>query len=221
MSRTSRALIAGGAALALLAGSGATFARWYDEKPLADASVTTGTLRLLPGDEADVWKVAHSNDGSTNLAEYDPSEIIAMKEPEAKAIADPASFQMVPGDYVVLKRTVKLNLVGDNLRAQFGVTGETEGSHFEGISTQVQANCEGKSGNSHLTEADNNKTCTVYVGFQYPFGPGDNKDEAGAGLDNDHSKDGWHGPEEGMNKSISVAGAKLVLEQESTTAPRP
>ena len=219
MSRMSRALIAGGAALALLAGSGATFARWYDEKPLAGAAVTTGTLRLLDSGQPDVWKVAHSNDGTSSLAESEPSEVFGMAQ--AKVISDPASFQMVPGDYVVLKRTVKLNLVGDNLQAQFGVLFDDKKPHPEGITTNVVGNCEGKSGNIHLTEADDGKTCEVLVSFIYPFGPGDDKNH-GAGLNEDHSGKGWHAPEGGMNKTLSVAGAKLVLEQESAaTAPRP
>ena len=44
MSRSTRALVATGAAVALLAGSGATFARWYDEKTLSESRVATGTL---------------------------------------------------------------------------------------------------------------------------------------------------------------------------------
>ena len=43
MSRSTRALVATGAAVALLAGSGATFARWYDEKTLSESRVATGT----------------------------------------------------------------------------------------------------------------------------------------------------------------------------------
>ncbi|WP_196717330.1 alternate-type signal peptide domain-containing protein [Actinomyces trachealis] len=205
MSRTSRALIAGGAALALLAGSGATFARWYDEKPLSTGKVTTGSLRILPSTEPDVWLINKQTEGTDD---------------DASVAFNPATDKLVPGDVVTLTKHVKVEIVGKNLVATFAAINPT-GELPNGLTADYETECADAANISYLTEAQNGKDCTVKATFVYPKG---GKDKTGG--DNDGSAlgenlpggtvhgTGWHNEQAGeYGVAISLADIKLVLEQ--------
>ncbi|SPT52890.1 alternate signal-mediated exported protein, RER_14450 family [Actinomyces bovis] len=205
MSRTSRALIAGGAALALLAGSGATFARWYDEKPVTTGTVNTGSLRILDSDKPDVWLINTQTEGT---------------DAEPSATFDPAKDKLVPGDVVTLTKHVKVEIVGKNLVATFAAQ-NSAGTLPKGLTASYETDCADGANLSFLTEAQNGKECTVKATFVYHKG---GKDEVGG--ENSGSAlpenlptgpthgEGWHKPSDGeQNRAIPLGDIKLVLEQ--------
>lgn len=210
MSRTSRALIAGGAALALLAGSGATFARWYDEKTVTDASVTTGTLKIVDTDVKDKWLINAPEEGT----EAGPSKAF-----------DPETEMIVPGDVVSFTRTVKLELKGKNLRAAFDVrTPEDAPPAIGKITSEINdIDCTRKDGTvsdnqAQLTAADDGATCSVKVLLTYPVGPHDDAGSAIPDRMGDGTHKDWSKADAEMGKPVSVAGYTLVLEQQARPA---
>ncbi|QQM67773.1 alternate-type signal peptide domain-containing protein [Actinomyces weissii] len=210
MSRTSRALIAGGAALALLAGSGATFARWYDEKTVTDASVTTGTLKIVDTDVKDKWLINAPEEGT----EADPTKEF-----------DPATETIVPGDVVSFTKKIKLDVKGKNLRAEFAVSAPASASPAIGkIKSEitnidcVRADGVGSVNQGQITEADDGATCTVKVELIYPVGPHDNTGSAIPNGMGDGTHTDWSKADAEMGKGISVAGYALVLEQQARPA---
>ncbi|WP_114906534.1 alternate-type signal peptide domain-containing protein [Ornithinimicrobium murale] len=85
-----KALIAAGLGVVLLAGAGGTFALWNAEETTATGTITDGELSLEVA--AGTW-----TDGATAI--------------------DPATFRMVPGDTVTFSTTVVPTIIGDNLVA--------------------------------------------------------------------------------------------------------
>lgn len=85
-----KALVAGGLGVVLLAGAGGTFALWNAEETTATGTITDGELSLTV--DAGTW----TDNG---------------------APIDPANFRMVPGDTVTFSTTVTPTIVGDNLVA--------------------------------------------------------------------------------------------------------
>lgn len=121
--RLSKAVVAGGLGLLLLTGIGGTFAYWYEAEAIGSGNLTAGHLDMTVtgGQWVDV-----NND---------------------RAVIDPASFRMVPGDVVEYTATVTPDLVGDNLEAELvadfaGATGALVefveiGSSINGAPTQL------------------------------------------------------------------------------------
>lgn len=105
MNRSSKITIAGGVAIALLAGGAGTFARWYAEQDLTNDVIATGNLSLeLTGSE---WLI-NTVDGSGTVA------------------FDPATETIVPGDVVTYTADVVPHLEGKNLEAT--LTANLEGT---------------------------------------------------------------------------------------------
>ncbi len=126
MSRNTRAALAITAALALLAGSGASFARWYDEKALSDANVTTGVLSIeqTPGSESWLINTPDSDDTA-----------------DATVPFDPANDKIVPGDVVTYSTTFTLHLEGKNLRASAALLPEGLDTSVDGLSVSSEFDC--------------------------------------------------------------------------------
>lgn len=87
-----KALVAAGLGVVLLAGAGGTFAVWNAQESVSTGTITDGALALSVGEGS--WLAA---DGS--------------------AIADIAAYRMVPGDSVTFVTQVTPTIVGDNLQA--------------------------------------------------------------------------------------------------------
>lgn len=199
MSRSSRALVAGGLAAALLVGSGGTFARWYDEKSINAGSVTTGRLSLSTvGDST--WLINKADEG----ADADPSVPF-----------DPAIDTIVPGDVVSYTTTVKLNIKGKNIKATFALL-DGGGTAWDNVSTDTQADCGAGVNQAALTAADNGATCTVTTTFVYEFGAGNATSALpeynGGNTENIHGE-GWTIAPAEQGAVVSLSNAKLVLEQ--------
>lgn len=119
-SRTSRAsatkaLVAAGLGVVLLAGAGGTFAIWSDDATVAGETITDGELKLAV--EEGSWSVN--------------------EEP----VADISTFRMVPGDTLVYETNVVPTIVGDNLRATLtGTMPEANGSFWEVTTTLPDGN---------------------------------------------------------------------------------
>ena len=139
MSRNTRAALAITAAVALLAGSGASFARWYDEKALSDANVTTGVLSIeqTPGSESWLINTPDSDDTA-----------------DATVPFDPANDKIVPGDVVTYSTTFTLHLEGKNLRASAALLPEGLDTSVDGLSVSSEFDC-GSANLAALTQADN------------------------------------------------------------------
>lgn len=90
--RATKALVATGLGVVLLAGAGGTFALWGDEEAVATGTITDGELSLTVA--AGQWQ-----------------------EGDGTAIADITAYRMVPGDTVTFSTSATPTIVGDNLRA--------------------------------------------------------------------------------------------------------
>lgn len=197
MSRSTRALVATGAAVALLAGSGATFARWYDEKTLSESRVATGTLSLTTTGTP-TWTIntaATDENGDTTVP------------------FDPATDKIVPGDVVEYSTTVTLHLQGKNLHAALGVVAEEGYTLAEGVTATPSYDC-GNVNLADITTADDGKSCNVKILVQYTFGA----DNTHSGIienngDGTHEGTGWQKAPEGQGKALDVPSFKVVLEQ--------
>ncbi|MDO4900013.1 alternate-type signal peptide domain-containing protein [Actinomyces sp.] len=201
MSRSTRALVAIGVAAALVAGSGATFARWYDERAIDPGQITTGSLSLSAVEGSDSWLINRANEDS---------------DAEPSVPFNPAVDRVVPGDVVSYTTKVKVNLVGKNLQASFAVLPPDAKGLGDDIVAQVDsAECEGAN-MSLLTEADNGKTCTVRTTITYPIGADDTTSalpEKNLGNSEGIHGDGWQAAPQAQERTISLDGYKLVLEQ--------
>ncbi|WP_194948646.1 alternate-type signal peptide domain-containing protein [Actinomyces trachealis] len=213
MSRTSRALIAGGAALALLAGSGATFARWYDEKPVAGGDISSGTLSLEPLG-APVWKI------NTAAEDHNVDPTVPF---------NPTADKIVPGDVVTVTQQVKLHLEGKNLEATLTFVDAKNSALPAPLTTSTEYVCGDLDlpALAKLTAAHNNKVCDVTTTVTWPIGvdgqTGTGVDEYKPTGDTTLHGDGWdaHGSTNAhMNESgLSLAGGKLLLEQNQRPKP--
>lgn len=85
-----KALVAAGLGVVLLAGAGGTFALWNAEETTATGEITDGQLALSVAEGT--WA-----NGETPI--------------------DLTTFRMVPGDTVTFSTTVEPTIVGDNLKA--------------------------------------------------------------------------------------------------------
>lgn len=104
MGSATKALIAAGLGVVLLAGAGGTFALWSDDGTLATGAITDGELSLAVG--AGVWK--HNG-----------------------VAVDATQFKMVPGDTLTYEAAVTPTIVGDNLEAKLrGTLPDAAGSHW-------------------------------------------------------------------------------------------
>lgn len=101
----SKALVAAGLGVVLLAGAGGTFALWSAEGTAATGEITDGELSLSVAEGT--WAAA----GGTEI--------------------DPGDYRMVPGDTVTFSTTVVPTIVGDTLEATLtGSFPQGEQSHW-------------------------------------------------------------------------------------------
>ncbi len=86
-----KAALAGGLAVAILAGGAGTMARWYDTEQLTDRSIQSGELSMEAGEGVWTDELGHT--------------------------VDPETFLAVPGDTLTFTRDVVINAKGDHLDA--------------------------------------------------------------------------------------------------------
>ncbi|GAA4415189.1 hypothetical protein GCM10023169_01280 [Georgenia halophila] len=91
-SRRTKALVAGGAAVLLLAGAGGSFARWSDSTGVDSASFASGDLGI-------------TQSGGTWTDQL------------GVTVADPANYLMVPGTTLTYNGTLDVVVEGENLEA--------------------------------------------------------------------------------------------------------
>lgn len=101
-----KALVAAGLGVVLLAGAGGTFALWSAEESVGTGTITDGELSL------DV--------SSGSWAEADGTDI-----------PDISDFRMVPGDTVVFTAEATPTIVGDNLEATLVGSFAGDGEHWD------------------------------------------------------------------------------------------
>lgn len=103
-----KALVAAGLGVVLLAGAGGTFALWSAEESVGAGTITDGELSLAV------------NDGSWTEGGADGAPI-----------TDISAFRMVPGDTVTYAATVTPTIVGDNLQASLVGSLTGGGEHWD------------------------------------------------------------------------------------------
>lgn len=165
MSRTTKAALATGAAVLLLAGAGGTFARWFDEESVASGDITSGELSLTA-----------------------PTDV-TWSEASLGAIPDITAFTMVPGDVVTYTATVTPVLDGDNLEATLTADVGTAAGALAPLVT-VTSSVGGEADGDPLgplTEADSGDPLDVEVEITLPLSTG------GEPGDGDADTDGTNG----------------------------
>jgi len=97
MNKLLKGAVAGAAGVALLLGGAGTFALWNSTETVNVGSVASGTLSIAAT-------------GTPTWKDISPDKT-------ASAIADISSFKVAPGDTIELTQVVRIDAVGDNLRA--------------------------------------------------------------------------------------------------------
>lgn len=106
MKKTTKGVIATGAAVMLLLGGGGTLAYWNDTANLGAAStITAGTLTVTtPATPVPSWSIKHTSGATTPVANI-------------------ASVRIVPGDQLIYTVPANITAQGQNLRFQVGLAG--------------------------------------------------------------------------------------------------
>ncbi|MBM9838726.1 alternate-type signal peptide domain-containing protein [Rhodococcus hoagii] len=140
MNKKTKGAIAAGAAAALLAGGAGSFALWTDSEELNGGTITAGSLSLSnPG--TPTWKNAAGNPIQLN------------------------TYKAAPGDVLTYTNTVVVNVVGDNLKADFSATPGTGTNSLLTVGT-VSATID----SAAVTEVDKDDSGkTVTVSFPVTF----------------------------------------------------
>lgn len=105
-----KALVAAGLGVVLLAGAGGTFALWSAEESVGTGTITDGELSL------------EVSDGSWTGSDGEP-------------ITDISNYRMVPGDALRFQADVTPTIVGDNLQATLEGSFAGGGEHWDVTTT--------------------------------------------------------------------------------------
>lgn len=144
-SRTIKAVAATAVGVILLAGTGGTFARWFDEEIVPAGPLTSGTLEL--------------SEPTTTATEATLGDLTVLDEP----------YEIVPGDVITFTMTTTPTIVGDNMVAtlsaqQDAATGPL--ADFVDFETTIAG------GGTGLTEADSGTPIDVTIVATMPFSTG-------------------------------------------------
>lgn len=107
-----KATVASAAVIAalLFGGGGLTLANWSDQGTSAEATITSGHLKLATTDAQ--WFDVSAPEGAKPDIKATPTE------PAATKIASITDFRTVPGDTLVRSQTVTPSMLGENLKAK-------------------------------------------------------------------------------------------------------
>lgn len=156
-----RAGIAVAAGVALLAGAGGTFARWFDSESVETGDIVAGELSLS---------------SPTNIS-WSEATIGALTTEEL------AAYRMVPGDVVTYSAMVTPTIVGENLVATLTAEiPDASGALADWV--DVEASVVG--GDATLRAADSGTAVEVRVVIELPFSTGG---EPGSGNGTDAQTD--------------------------------
>lgn len=181
--RAVKAAAAGALGVALLAGLGTTFAKWYEEQTIGDADMQSGHLNL----------------------NVDGAQWVDVNNGNAAINAD--TFRMVPGDKLRYTADVTTDLAGDNLEATLRVnTDETVSGDLQDIVEVTATAGDGTDTERTVTPADNGTTIQVSVELEFPLTT-DGQDPA---PDNDRSN--WW-VNEGEDGTVNLSSTKVELIQ--------
>ncbi|WP_040166408.1 alternate-type signal peptide domain-containing protein [Microbacterium gorillae] len=103
MKKVTKGAIAAGAAVALLLGTGGTFALWNDTVNVGSASVITAGNLALSQTTAPAWQIKHTSGSAT-------------------AVADINAVRIVPGDQLIYTGAYTVTAQGQNLAFRAQVT---------------------------------------------------------------------------------------------------
>ncbi|MCT1872268.1 alternate-type signal peptide domain-containing protein [Brevibacterium luteolum] len=184
--RAAKAAAAGALGVALLAGLGTTFAKWYEEASIGESSLQSGHLDMT----VDGAQWTDLNSGQT---------------------IDEAQFKMVPGDKLRYTANITPDLVGDNLVATLKVnTDETVSGDLDGIVKVTTTVGEGNDTKRTVTPADNGKTIRVTVELEFPL----TKDGQDPAPENDRSN-WWVDRGEDGTVNLSSTKVELIQNNNS------
>lgn len=105
MKTAAKGLIIGSLGVGLLVG-GSTFALWVDNADVDGGLITAGSLDVSPEGDAAWFDVSPDVDHGAGATRHS---------------IDPATFLIVPGDTVEYNQALKLDLAGDNLKANLTI----------------------------------------------------------------------------------------------------
>ncbi|PFG39094.1 alternate signal-mediated exported protein [Georgenia soli] len=93
-SKLTKALVATGVGVALLAGGGGTFAAWTSEATVDPGSITSGKLQLVQPAEEGRWRSVTTNKGIQNISAYDivPGETLTYTQ-NIQLVAEGAALE--------------------------------------------------------------------------------------------------------------------------------
>lgn len=146
MNRSSKATLAGGLAVVLLAGGATTFARWYSEQEVGVAEVRSGELKLVTVPESDEWTINGDN-------------------------GYVATTLIVPGDVVTYSTDVTTTIRGQNLEAT--LEADFKGEAPEGLIVEVLVKDEHNETVNTLTPDHDGDIFTAEVTIEFPEYEGD------------------------------------------------
>ncbi|WP_168626651.1 MULTISPECIES: alternate-type signal peptide domain-containing protein [unclassified Cryobacterium] len=167
MNKLTKAAIAGGAGIILLLGGGGTFAVWNASSNAGQATITAGSLSIVPNATSGTWSSATGG-----------------------AITDITNFRIVPGDVLTYTAAFDVTAVGDNLTASVALapgaitpatTGDTDKN--DALAARLTNSASFKINNADvttLTASAGVQTVTVSVSITWEDNAADNAAMTGA-----------------------------------------
>lgn len=157
MKKSTKSLLAGGAAVALLASGAGTLALWNATATLPGGSLAAGELKLVDANE----------DGGTCA-----SQPVRFDNPDNIDAYDGATEFLVPGDQLIKTCTFDIEAKGTNLEATLtesgGVLSLADGTVLDGQYFDASYTVDGDEGIEVLTEANDDSTLVLTVKVNFP-----------------------------------------------------
>lgn len=147
MNKSTKGLVAAGAAATLLLGGAGTLAYWNATDGIDGGSIDSGSLALL--NEAGTWEL------------------------NGVSVLDPTTVVLVPGDELEFVGTYEIDATGDNLEATVSVTGGAEsGTLADDVTTTTAFTLAGTAltGTDTIDETNDGETLGVTITIDFPFG---------------------------------------------------
>jgi alternate signal-mediated exported protein len=157
MRSATKALIAGAAGVALLAGGAGSLAFWTDTKTGSSVAIASGDLSLGTITDSSGWTIIQNASGVT------PAQTVAVPYV-------PGTTLVVPGDVLTKTVAVPVSISGLNNKAILSVTGATTPTN--GLSSALTAaitSVNGVAGTSAPLTAANNGTVNVVFTVTIPW----------------------------------------------------
>jgi alternate signal-mediated exported protein len=163
MNKTSKGVLAAGAAGMLLLGGAGSLAYWSDTDPVAGSDFNAGSLNLTSLDACNVWNLDTGEPGGQPF--------------------DPTVGHIVPGDVITKVCTFEVDAVGEHLRATVdAVPGTNSGALLPSLSVAA-TNLEIDSATiTEITEANHGDVLSVTVAVTFDAASDNSTQELAATL---------------------------------------